>query len=139
MFKNAHTDRVQRIAFSENGYHMATAGADGVVKLWDIRESGDQEKACIHSFDLPGAQCVSFDTSGDFLVMAGDVLRYVCALVYHVPCNSLKLRSVACTVKPAGLLAALMESTHPTTRACFAPDGSYVLCAGMDRSLSVYS
>ena len=30
---NEHTDAIQALAFSENGYHMASAGLDGCVKL----------------------------------------------------------------------------------------------------------
>jgi len=32
-----HTAPVSALAFSENGYHMASAAADG-VKLWDLRK-----------------------------------------------------------------------------------------------------
>eukprot|EP00983_Pelagomonas_calceolata_P112111 1159851-Pelagomonas_calceolata.AAC.14 len=32
-----HTAPVSSLAFSENGYHMASAAADG-VKLWDLRK-----------------------------------------------------------------------------------------------------
>ena len=32
-----HTSPVTSLAFSENGYHMASAAADG-VKLWDLRK-----------------------------------------------------------------------------------------------------
>ncbi len=32
-----HTAPVSCLAFSENGYHMASAAADG-VKLWDLRK-----------------------------------------------------------------------------------------------------
>lgn len=32
-----HSAPVSSLAFSENGYHMASAAADG-VKLWDLRK-----------------------------------------------------------------------------------------------------
>jgi pre-mRNA-processing factor 19 len=31
------TPQVTSLSFSENGYHLATAAADG-VKLWDLRK-----------------------------------------------------------------------------------------------------
>lgn len=52
---------ISSIAFSENGYHMASADADG-VKVWDLRKL-----SCIHTLDMPKAASVAYDASGLFL------------------------------------------------------------------------
>ncbi len=52
---------VSSIAFSENGYHMASADADG-VKVWDLRKL-----SCIHMLDMPIVASVAYDASGLFL------------------------------------------------------------------------
>jgi pre-mRNA-processing factor 19 len=52
---------ISSIAFSENGYHMASADAEG-VKVWDLRKL-----SCIHTLDVPKAGSVAYDASGLFL------------------------------------------------------------------------
>ena len=57
------------ISFSENGYYLATAAADG-VKLWDLRK-------LLNFKDLaaPEASFVTFDHSGLFLAVGGAQLN----------------------------------------------------------------
>ncbi|KAF0989988.1 hypothetical protein HZS_4076, partial [Henneguya salminicola] len=42
-----HTDQVNSVAFSENGYHMASIGRDFIVRIWDLRKT-----KCVHSIDF---------------------------------------------------------------------------------------
>lgn len=35
---SAHEGPITAMHFSENGYYLATAASDGVVKLWDLRK-----------------------------------------------------------------------------------------------------
>ena len=37
-FKGHEGGPVNSIAFSENGYYMASGGADGTARLWDLRK-----------------------------------------------------------------------------------------------------
>lgn len=69
--KLTHTKgAVTSISFSENGYYLATSGADG-VKLWDLRK-------LLNFKDLSAGEAVAsvaFDHSGLFLASAGSELR----------------------------------------------------------------
>ena len=49
------------VAFSENGYHMASADVDG-VKVWDLRKL-----SCIQQLAAPSTASVAYDASGLFL------------------------------------------------------------------------
>lgn len=51
------------IAFSENGYHMASVDVDG-VKVWDLRKL-----TCIHELAAEGAMTAVYDKSGLFLAV----------------------------------------------------------------------
>ena len=63
-----HTDIINSIAFSENGYTMATGSSDGSVKMYDLRKL-----KCLQSIkiDQPVAS-VSFDYSGTYLGIAAN-------------------------------------------------------------------
>lgn len=59
----------ERIAFSENGYHLASCGSDDdTVRIWDIRKG-----KVLESFNLHGEICnnIKFDHSGLFLMTSG--------------------------------------------------------------------
>jgi pre-mRNA-processing factor 19 len=62
---------VAALAFSENGYHLATGGADG-IKLWDLRKL-----KCFAQVDAPFASlspavdALAFDASGHYLAAGG--------------------------------------------------------------------
>ena len=51
------------MSFSENGYFLASAAADG-VKLWDLRKL-----ACVREIPAPSAAFVTFDHSGLYLAV----------------------------------------------------------------------
>ena len=62
------------IAFSENGYHMASVDSDG-VKIWDLRKL-----SCIHQLAAEGAEAAAYDQSGLFLAVG----TATAAVVYGV-------------------------------------------------------
>ena len=70
---NEHSDGIQALAFSENGYHMASAGLDGCVKLWDLRNGN-----CIQSLTVDSTiNSIGFDYTGSYLgVAASDFTVY---------------------------------------------------------------
>lgn len=66
-----HTGAVKALAFSENGYYMASGGKDEVVKVWDLRNG-----SCLQSLEMgAGVNAVAFDYSGSYLCGGADVLR----------------------------------------------------------------
>jgi len=63
-----HTAPVSCIAFSENGYYLATGSADATVKIFDLRKLKN-----IHTIDGGGVPVtsVAFDFSGQFVAVGG--------------------------------------------------------------------
>jgi WD40 repeat protein len=64
-----HTTWALGVAYSPDGKRIASAGADGTVKVWDVRNG---QKL----FDLKGhagsVTCVTFSPDGKYLASAGD-------------------------------------------------------------------
>src|SRR5262249_23714001 len=55
----AHTDTVRAVAFSPDGWRLATASADGTVKIWDATPSG-ADRPSYELRTLPGARAPLF-------------------------------------------------------------------------------
>jgi len=69
----SHTAAVTSLAFSENGYYLATGSVDTTVKVWDLRKLKN-----IHTIAEDGATpitSVAFDFSGQFLAVGGAGVR----------------------------------------------------------------
>lgn len=67
-----HSAPVTSLSFSENGYHLATAAADG-VKLWDLRKLKNFKM--LTPYDNQSCSVVSFDRSGLYLSVGGSDAR----------------------------------------------------------------
>ncbi|GBF98278.1 spliceosome nuclear pre-mRNA splicing factor [Raphidocelis subcapitata] len=68
-----HTAPVTSLSFSENGYHLATAAADG-IKLWDLRKLKNFKT--LSPYEGGGAcTSVAFDHSGLYLSVGGPDAR----------------------------------------------------------------
>lgn len=69
-FEHEEGGAVNALAFSENGYYMASAGEDGYARLWDLRKLNNFQKLAIGA--APGAaSSVAFDYSGSYLAVGG--------------------------------------------------------------------
>jgi pre-mRNA-processing factor 19 len=66
---DGHTGAVTSLSFSENGYHLASAAADG-VKLWDLRKLKNFQSLEPYG-EGKAAAAVAFDPSGLYLAVGG--------------------------------------------------------------------
>jgi len=70
---DGHTAPVCALAFSENGYYMASASEDSTVRLWDLRKL---KSPLLQTLTLPGPlTSVVFDYSGKYLAAGGTDIR----------------------------------------------------------------
>ena len=67
-----HTGAVSCLAFSENGYYLATGAADATVKLWDLRKLKNFHTITPAAGGAVGG--LSFDYSGQFLAVGSNDL-----------------------------------------------------------------
>jgi pre-mRNA-processing factor 19 len=70
---DGHSGAINSMSFSENGYYMASAAADG-VKLWDLRKLKNFQSLMPYGeagAKTPATTSVKFDHSGLFLAVCG--------------------------------------------------------------------
>lgn len=117
-----HTGAVAGLSFSENGYYLATAAADG-VKLWDLRKLKN-----FKSLSAPGgggksgATAVAFDFSGHYLAAAGGSV----VDVYNVKADWGVVKEFEVPKKSANAVA-------------FAPDAAGLYVGANDHNLRVFA
>eukprot|EP00898_Chlorokybus_atmophyticus_P008651 jgi/Chlat1/8788/Chrsp90S08134 len=111
-----HTGTVTSLSFSENGYYLATAAADG-VKLWDLRKLKN-----FRNIQATSVNVVEFDYSGLYLGVGGTDTR-----VYNVKQDW----SVVKTFPDN-------SGTGKVTSVKFGPDAKFLAVASMDRNLRLF-
>jgi pre-mRNA-processing factor 19 len=117
-----HSSPAHVLAFSENGYHMASASeGEACVQFWDLRKL-----SCIHSIPLLDsddvASALSFDESGQFLAIgtvSGSVLIYL--------------------VKQWKELTRFKDHANKITSVCFSRNSRSLYTASMDGAIYFYS
>ena len=113
-----HTGAVSGLAFSENGYYLATGSADATVRLWDLRKLKNFQTITPSAGAAVGA--VGFDFSGQFLAVgAGPSLT-----VYET--------------KSWGTVAELAALAAPVSGVGFASGATFLAAASADGKLTLY-
>jgi pre-mRNA-processing factor 19 len=114
-----HSGPVRSLDFSENGYFMASTGANGEVKLWDLRKLKN-----LKSLTLPGGvtgSCVRFDHSGTYLAVGGGSSVVVAA------------------VKDWEQIVNLTGHTKDVTAVNFSSDARCLASASLDRTVKLWA
>uniref|UniRef100_A0A8I6AD08 Pre-mRNA-processing factor 19 n=1 Tax=Rattus norvegicus TaxID=10116 RepID=A0A8I6AD08_RAT len=113
-----HSGPITSIAFSENGYYLATAADDSSVKLWDLRKLKNFKTLQLdNNFEV---KSLIFDQSGTYLALGGtDVQIYIC--------------------KQWTEILHFTEHSGLTTGVAFGHHAKFIASTGMDRSLKFYS
>lgn len=68
-----HAGAITSISFSENGYYLATAADDAMVKIWDLRKLKNFKTLQLDEGYQIKDLC--FDQSGTYLAVAGTDIR----------------------------------------------------------------
>jgi WD40 repeat protein/energy-coupling factor transporter ATP-binding protein EcfA2 len=138
---HGHQGAVHQVVFSPDHRYLATASADGTVRLWvvsshTIQADGLQPLKILSWSDIP----TSFDTTSitetpeatpDITAIAfSPDSKQVVAIAQNS--SQVKLWSVD------GTLARQIEATQPVTQVSFSPDGKWIATASIDRSISIW-
>ena len=112
-----HSGPISAIAFSENGYYLATAADDSSIKLWDLRKLKNFKTLQLHEkYEI---RDLAFDQSGAYLGVAGsDVRVYLC--------------------KQWSELTMFNDHTAIATGIRFGHNSKFVASTAMDRTLKLY-
>ena len=113
----SHSGSISALAFSENGYYLATAADDACVRLWDLRKLKNFKTLQLDEDYEVRDLC--FDNSGTYLAVAGtDVRVYLC--------------------KQWQDLKIFNDHTAMATGVRFGAHAAYVASTSMDRTLKLY-
>jgi pre-mRNA-processing factor 19 len=118
-----HIGAVTALAFSENGFYLATAAQNG-VQVWDLRKLRPFRSFAPYD-ENTATQSVQFDHSGNYLALGGTDIR-----VYQV--GSVKSEWNSIKTLPD------LSGTGKVTCAKFGPDAKYIAVGSMDRNLRIF-
>ncbi len=108
---------VCRAAPDDDGSHLATAGRDGGVVLWNVAEETE-----VRRWDVPPVNTLDFSADGRFLIAGGVDRAWLMAVREESAPRELR--------HPRG---------HHVTEAAFSPDGGHIATACTDRVVRVWS
>lgn len=113
-----HKSLITSMSFSENGYHLATAAADG-VKLWDLRKPKNFRNLAPYPQGVM-TTAVKFDTSGQYLAVGGSDAR-----IYGVK-------------QDWNVVQTFSDLPKSVTYTLFGDDAKSLYVTSMDHNLRVY-
>jgi pre-mRNA-processing factor 19 len=115
---SGHHGSVSSLAFSENGYHLASCDDQGIIKIWDLRKLNNLHT--IQSKDFSTATHIEFDQSASYLAVSGQGVR-----VYGA--------------KDWDPIASFTQHTDIVQSVKFGPDAGFIASVASDRHLKIYS
>ncbi|KAG2434979.1 hypothetical protein HYH02_011978 [Chlamydomonas schloesseri] len=113
-----HAGPIRSLAFSENGYHMASA-SDDCIKLWDLRKLANFKT--IEPYTDGPCTSVAFDHSGQYLAVGGPTVK-----IYGQKQQWAELKTLSEVPKRASALR-------------WGPDARSLLVGAADHNLRVFS
>jgi len=112
-----HSGPISALAFSENGYYLATAAEDSCVKLWDLRKLKNFKTLQLEEgYEVKD---LSFDNSGSYLAVAGTDVRVLLCKQWNE-------------------LLVMRDHTATATGVRFGDNARYIASTSMDRTLKIY-
>lgn len=115
---NAHRDSVNTLALLANGAQLASAGADGAIKIWDLQ--GGQPLRTLKG-QRRGVNAMAASPDGSLLVSAGNEG----ALFLWDPSSGKRL-------------ATLIAHATDVFAVAYSPDGRWLASAGRDRTIILW-
>ena len=122
---SGHTDAIWGVAFSPNGQLLATASADGTVKVWEV---SDQTTGSFSSQPLltlsdftSGVTSVAFSPDGTRLLTA-----------------SYDNTAIIWNMENGNQLITLTGHTQGINKAIFSPDGTRIITASADNTAKIW-
>lgn len=102
------------MAYSENGYYMATGSKDGEIIIWDLRTQSN-----IESIEIDQSMCLSFDNSGKYLAIGSSAIE-----LYET--------------KHWKKIGHLSEHTDIITQIKFGPDAKFIVSTSLDSTIRLF-
>ncbi|MBD2055012.1 caspase family protein [Oculatella sp. FACHB-28] len=134
---HGHQAAVHQVIFSSNQNHLATASADGTIRLWPVHSHTIQTDS-IQPFKIlswsdsssPDAAATPATPNLTTVAFSPDN-KQVVAIAQNSP--QIKIWSVE-----SGDLIQQIEATQAVTQVSFSPDGKWIATASTDRSISIW-
>jgi WD40 repeat protein len=133
---HGHQGAVHQVVFSPDQNYLATASADGTVRLWPVNSHTIQTNSIQPIKVLSWSDSSSLDAAATAeppnltTIAFSPDSKQVVAIAHNSP--QIKIWSVD------GSLALQIEATQAVTQVSFSPDGKWIATASTDRSISIW-